>query len=152
MHTSKFQRASFLFLGLLLAGCTTDSSSSLPQVELRGPEGEVVQLRVEVADDIAKRTRGLMFREGLGENQGMLFVFSGEQRLSFWMKNTLIPLDILFFDGEGQFVSWTAMDPCEGDPCPHYFSESLARFALEVNAGFVEEHGLKTGWELHVPF
>lgn len=78
----------------------------------------------------------------------MLFVSPTEEEQSFWMKNTLIPLDILFFTSSGDFVSSTTMFPCKEDPCPTYVSTGPARFALEVNAGFVKEHGIRKGWKL----
>lgn len=69
---------------------------------------------------------------------GMLFVFDTAQERSFWMKNTLMPLDILFFAANGTFVSWQRMDPCKADPCPSYYSNGSAQYALEVPAGFMD--------------
>jgi uncharacterized membrane protein (UPF0127 family) len=66
--------------------------------------GEEVEVRVEIADDASERVRGLMYRTALAENRGMLFVFPDEERLSFWMKNTLIPLSIAFIDSKGRIV------------------------------------------------
>ena len=102
----------------------------------------------EIADEPEARTHGLMFRESLGQEAGMLFVFDEEIPLSFWMKNTLIPLDVLYFDAEGNFISSATMVPCMGDPCSTYASLSPARYALEVNAGFVENHVVGEGWKL----
>ncbi len=102
----------------------------------------------EVAWNRDQRTRGLMWRTELAEGKGMLFIFPGDTWLSFWMKNTLIPLEILYFDAEGYFVNSLTMEPCKEVPCPGYPSASLAKFALEVNPGFREQHEITLGWKL----
>jgi len=118
------------------------SPRPLEEFQLLSPDGSTVPLQVEVARKPADHARGLMFREELPDGQGMLFVFEQPRILNFWMKNTPIPLDVIFFDVEGQFVSFETMIPCENDPCPQYASEAPAVYALEVAAGFVEEHGV----------
>ncbi len=115
---------------------------------LSDPQGKEMTLHVEIADTADERARGLMFREDLEPDGGMLFVFDAEQELSFWMKHTLIPLDIVFFDGEGEAVSTHTMLPCEADPCMTYASLKPAKFALEIQAGSVKEHGIAPGWKL----
>lgn len=104
-------------------------------VVLTGPDNKAVTIDVEIADDQAERARGLMDRDRLQDGSGMLFVFDEPQDLTFWMKNTRIPLDILYFDGNGKFVSRTTMSPCSTPECPLYPSDGPARWALEVNAG-----------------
>ncbi len=99
--------------------------------------------RVAVADTTELRQQGLMFVQDLGDLDGMVFVFEAEREGSFWMKNTLIPLDIAFFDDSGELVGSLGMLPCEADPCPEYDIEAPYRFALEVPAG--ELDGLVTG-------
>ncbi len=84
-----------------------------------------------------------MFVRDLGDLEGMLFVFEAEREGAFWMKNTLIPLDIAFFDGSGELVGSLGMLPCEADPCPLYDIDEPYRFALEVPAGELE--GLADG-------
>jgi uncharacterized membrane protein (UPF0127 family) len=96
-------------------------------------------LTVALADDPDERATGLMSTETLGAVDGMLFVFEQSQVLSFWMKDTLIPLDIAFFDDQGDVVSTTTMTPCAADPCPRYSSELPALFAVEVPAGDFSE-------------
>ena len=107
-----------------------------------------ITLFVEIADDPPEQERGLMERTELPKDHGMLFIFVEPQPLSFWMKNTLIPLDALFFDAAGHFVSVQTMTPCTADPCRTYSSRALAQYALEVSAGFAEKGGVGEGWKL----
>ncbi|MBR9707162.1 MAG: DUF192 domain-containing protein [Candidatus Diapherotrites archaeon] len=118
--------------------------SSSPSVELITNSG-TVRVLVEVADIDAERSQGLMFRASLAENAGMWFVFDGEKQRTFWMKNTLIPLDIIFVDSEFKVVDIKSAVPCESDPCTTYSSKSPAQFVLEVNAGFAKKHSLSIG-------
>jgi hypothetical protein len=117
-------------------------------IQLTGPDGKVVEIQAEIADEPAEQQRGLMFRESLPPGFGMLFVFDQEQPLGFWMKNTLIPLDIMYFDADGKLVSSTTMVPCEADPCMSYPSEGNAKFALEVEEGFNQAQGIGGEWQL----
>lgn len=91
-----------------------------------------------------------MGRASLASDAGMLFVFNAPQPLDFWMKNTLIPLDILFFGADGAFVSMQTMQPCSGDPCSLYSSGAPALYALEVDAGYAAARGVGSGWKLEV--
>lgn len=92
-------------------------------------------LLVAVADTPARRARGLMGVRSLGSLDGMLFVFPAPRRVSFWMKDTLIPLDLFFFDSGGRLLEVVEMTPCTSDPCPSYRSTAPVRWALEVPAG-----------------
>ena len=112
--------------------------------------GEKVEVRVEVADDLAEQARGLMNRTTLGENRGMLFVYPQERELSFWMKNTLIPLSIAFIDSESRIKDIQDMKPLDDEP-PSYVSADPAQYALEVNRGFFEERGVKVGDRIELP-
>jgi uncharacterized membrane protein (UPF0127 family) len=103
------------------------------------------RLTVEVAKSAAALQRGLMYRQSLGNDCGMLFIFDEEESLTFWMKNTMIPLDILFISSDLMIVDMTTMHPCTFDPCPVYISKQPAKYALEVNAGYLHSHGIKTG-------
>ncbi len=109
-----------------------------------------VSLMVEVADTPKERDRGLMDRNVMEEGKGMLFVFKEPEMLSFWMKNTRIPLEILYFDQQGEFVNVAAMVPCTADPCPRYDAEALSQYALEVNPGFRVANEIGVGWKLDV--
>ena len=145
-------RRSTLLLALFLVACTTrETDSDVSTVTLLGPDGEKARFQVEVVQTDAERRQGLMSRESLGKNRGMLFVFEDEDFRSFWMKNTLIPLDIFYFDAEGVLVSLRTMQPCEADPCPGYPSGHKAKYALEVNAGVADREGIDIGWTLELP-
>lgn len=149
-----------VMLSVTLASCASPAMKPRATVTLVGPAASV-SFSVEVARDDADRQRGLMGREALGEGEGMLFVFpeQPQQRLQFWMKNTLIPLDIVFFDRGGAFVSVATMDPCVADPCPLYPSVGGASYALEVPAGTLAAVGLgndlapeeRARWRLDMP-
>ena len=124
---------------LLLSGCATARD---PWVSL----GEQ-RYTVEIADDDEERARGLMFRDALPANRGMLFIHDREEPLAYWMKNTRIPLDILYFDDGKRLVSQQRdVPPCTlGDGCPPYPSDAPARYVLELNAGEAARLGLKNG-------
>ena len=127
---------------LLLAGC---ASASGPWVELNGK-----RYNIEIADDDAERARGLMFRDAMDEDHGMLFIHETEAPQAYWMKNTKIPLDILYFDSAHKLVSMQRdVPPCSlGDQCPPYPSAAPARYVLELNAGQAAKLKLDTGAEL----
>lgn len=136
---------------LLLLGCSPEAELELSPLVLVGPEGRSVALSVEIARTAEEHGRGLMDRTELPEGTGMLFVFREEAVREFWMRNTLIPLDVLFFDGQLRFLSVRTMEPCVTEECPSYSSELPARYALEVPAGFTQERGIGDGWRLVVP-
>lgn len=136
------RRALLALLLLPLCGCATDSG---PWVELKGR-----RFTVEVAADEESRSRGLMFRTSMEQDSGMLFIFEREQPLAFWMRNTRIPLDILYFDSEFRLVSAARGVPCTTPQCPTYPSEGPARYTLELNAGLARSMGLAKGDEMQV--
>ncbi|BDB10595.1 DUF192 domain-containing protein [Thermus thermophilus] len=102
-------------------------------------------LKVEVADTPERWARGLMFRERLGEDEGMVFLFPEPTAGGFWMKNTLIPLSIAFFDRQGVILRILDMEPCRADPCPVYYPGVVYQGALEVNQGWFRRRGLAEG-------
>lgn len=100
---------------------------------------------IEIADTFASRQQGLMNREYLPQDAGMLFVFDVPGSYWFWMKNTLIPLDIIWMDEDFVVVDTATMTPCQADPCPIYNHSWQALYALEINAGLVEEYDVVPG-------
>lgn len=119
------------------------SEAGAPRVVL--PDGSAVH--VELATDQTTRAQGLMFRDRLRPNTGMLFIFPEVGGQSFWMKNTLIPLDIIFLDAEGR-VKHVSHDtpPCKADPCPSYPPNAVpALYVLEVAGGVARQHGISEG-------
>lgn len=102
-----------------------------------------------VTDD--QRAMGLMNRKAMDADHSMLFVFPDDQPRTFWMKDTLIPLDIIYFDKDRKLVSMQLnAQPCKGDPCPLYGSDGDARYVLELNAGTASRLGLKVGEPLAI--
>lgn len=99
-------------------------------------------LTVELASTIEQRQRGLMFRESLDDDVGMLFVFPDDALRSFWMKDTSIPLSIAFLDGEGRILNILDMAPFDTSA---YFSAGPARYALEVNQGWFAQRAITPG-------
>ncbi len=100
---------------------------------------------VEVADTPAERRTGLMHRNSLPEDAGMLFVFDSPGRHGMWMKNTLTPLDMIWLDEEFTVVHIEEAVPCTLDPCPVYAPAADALYVLEVNRGYASEHGITVG-------
>ena len=117
-------------------------------VGINTARGERVEVQVEIADEEAEQQRGLMERTALAEEAGMLFVFRGERPLSFWMKDTLIPLSIAYIDGDGGIVDIQDMQPLDESSHP---SAAPAQYALEVNQGFFEARGVQVGDEADLP-
>jgi uncharacterized protein len=128
--------------GMAAATCAPDAA------ELRGP-GAVMRFSVEVADDNAERAKGLMFRESLPTSGGMLFVYESPRRASFWMKNTPLPLDLIFMDATGTVTrvhenavpfDTTSIDGGDG-----------VQFVLEINGGLAARLGLGPGAVMRHP-
>lgn len=131
-----------LFAVLSLTAC---ASARGPWVELGGQ-----RYAIEIADDDAERARGLMYRDAMDADRGMLFIHDAEEPQAYWMKNTKIPLDILYFDDGRKLVSQQRdVPPCSlGDGCPSYPSNVPARYVLELNAGEAARLKLQDGVEL----
>jgi uncharacterized protein len=129
---------------------TGPETSALPILTITNSIGEEVPVRVEIADTDAEWQTGLMGRTTLEGDAGMLFVFDQEQTLSFWMKDTLIPLSIAYIDAEGRIVDIQDMQPLD-DILPQYVSAEPARYALEVNQGFFEERSVTVGDMVELP-
>ncbi|MDD2697122.1 MAG: DUF192 domain-containing protein [Candidatus Pacebacteria bacterium] len=103
--------------------------------------------QVEIADNSLERSQGLMFRQKLDSDKGMLFIFENEGEYPFWMKNTLIPLDIIWINGDKEvvFISENAQPCMEEFSCPSINPGKNARYVLEINGGISEKIGLNIG-------
>ncbi|MCR9067328.1 MAG: DUF192 domain-containing protein [Rhodobacteraceae bacterium] len=125
-----------------MAACAED------RVQVRGDWGSA-RFTVEIADTPEERALGLMHRETMPMRAGMLFIYPRERPLAFWMQNTLIPLDIIYFDATGQWVSIVAeAQPLDETPRP---SEGPAQYVLEINGGLAEQFGMGPGTVLRHP-
>jgi uncharacterized membrane protein (UPF0127 family) len=140
-------------LAVVVAACVQAAPATRP-ADARAVRSEAVmpdgtRVSLELARTDAERQRGLMHRRSLPERAGMLFIFDAAGLHGFWMKNTLIALDIVWLDAGGRIV-WIAerLPPCVADPCPVYQPSAASVMALEVNAGFVDRHRLVLGQRL----
>ncbi len=134
--------AACAFANAAFAACGAD------EVHLRGDWG-TARFEVEVADEPAERAEGLMFVESMPRSSGMLFVFEREKPLSFWMRNTLIPLDMIAFDGSGTATRVHAgAVPLDETPIP---LGGAVKFVLEVNGGTAAALGVSEGTEMRHP-
>ena len=150
-----------LAMMLLLVGCTkamppapanetqpapaATTATTGPRVIL--PDGFVVNVEVVADDEL--RAQGLMYRDHLDPSAGMLFFFPQEGEYPFWMKNTRIPLDIIWIDA-GRRIAHVKHDvpPCRTTDCPNYPPNANAQYVLEIAAGGAKRHGLKVGDQL----
>ena len=117
-------------------------------VRLRGPWGQV-GFSVELADTDEERSRGLMFREELHRKEGMLFVFETPSRAIFWMRNTLISLDMIFVDSSGR-VRHVHQDAVPGDETPINGGDDIL-VVLEIKGGLARRYGIVPGSEMQHP-
>ncbi len=147
---------SLLVVALLATGAAAaiDRGTAAPAfgrgtATLSTKAGNVV-LRVEIASTDRQRQRGLMLRRSLGARAGMVFAYESPTSGGFWMKNTLIPLDIAFYDVRGRILRILRMQPCVEDPCPIYSPGVSYRGALEVNAGSFRRWNVQRGDRLTV--
>jgi uncharacterized protein len=142
--TYRSRRVAALALSTLLplAACGKDG----PYVEIKGQ-----RFTIEIAEDEPSREHGLMDRTGMKDDHGMLFIFEDDAPRAFWMKNTKIPLDMIFLNADRKVVSVTHnAEPCVTERCPAYSSGAPARYVLELNAGQAARLGLTSGDELIV--
>ena len=142
---------SCLLVSLLLNSCWADGKEKLEFQKKKIVLGKAA-LTVEVADSDAHRSQGLMYRQKMAEHHGMLFVFPKEKLLSFWMKNTYIPLSIGFFDKNQKLLEVIDMKPMTSvmdKQTPLYRSHKPAKYALEVNQGWFKRNKIPLGtkWE-----
>jgi len=156
-------KRSLLIAAIALAACTQQSASTTrsrpappppatqqaPRVIL--PDNFAVQ--VEIAADDPTREQGLMFRDHLAEDRGMIFLFPKSGVYPFWMKNTLIPLDMIWIDDARRVVTVAGdVPPCKADPCPSFPANGPApgRYVLETAAGVAKKHRVEPGVTLRM--
>jgi uncharacterized protein len=139
---------------LILAGCggspvAQSGTGTAPGAGHAGPRVVLPNgssIMVEVVADPESRARGLMYRPSLAEDRGMLFLFPEPDVHSFWMKDTLIPLDMIWLDSERRVIAIERdVPPCEADPCPSYGPSAAALYVLELAAGGAAAHGIEPG-------
>ncbi len=136
---------------LSTVGCDSQATKAVP--DSSSPRTVRIQLgkqtfTLEIADTDESREHGLMQRETMPEDHGMIFVFADERPLSFWMKNTSIPLDIIFINGANRIVSIHQMTPFDLSSTR---SAAPAKYAIELNQGAAADAGLKAGDEVPIP-
>jgi uncharacterized membrane protein (UPF0127 family) len=138
-----------LLLAVALAGCVrTQQPEQPPQsqgVLTISGEGPNVPINVEIAETAEAKSRGLMGRTSLPENSGMVFLEEEPVISGFWMKNTLIPLSIAFWNEDGRIFEILDMEPCLKESCPTYEPGGAWVGAVEVNQGFFRENGVEIG-------
>ena len=150
------RRSAALVLVAVLVGCGEDGKSAgettvVTETTVAIETGErTVRVAVEVADTDEERARGLMERDELPEDEGMLFLYGDETSGGFWMKNTRIPLSIAFYGEGGEILRLLDMEPCRVDSCPVYDPGVSYRGALEVNRGAFDRWGVEEGDVLNV--
>lgn len=123
---------------------TTTTTAPVNTSRVVFPNGFAVN--VEIAANQELRAQGLMYRDHLEPASGMLFFFPQDGVYDFWMKNTMIPLDMIWIDANRKVVHIKSnVPPCKADPCPSYDPEVESRYVLEVAGGEAEKNGFKVG-------
>ena len=150
-----------LLLALGFAGCESQRRIPAPTETSVRPEiaqaptavlPDGFEVRLEFATNNELRGQGLMYRESLPRGEGMLFIFPEPGEYPFWMKNTLIPLDMIWLDSGGKIVAIRPdSPPCRADPCPTYAPDAVSSLVLELAAGEAKAHGLSVGDVIRLP-
>jgi uncharacterized membrane protein (UPF0127 family) len=138
---------------LTITGCGDGSTTANPTTRAAGPMTVSMKIgsktyTLEVAADEVSREVGLMNRDHMAADHGMIFVFPDADDRGFWMKNTLIPLDIVFVDASGKVVSVHTMKPLDESTTP---SDGPAKYAVELCAGEAAADGIKPGDQVKIP-
>ena len=128
-------------------GPVPNPSLDLPQgnLTIAGPGGPELSLHVQIAETAQSQQTGLMNVKRMPDQVGMAFLFHPSTSTPFWMKDTLIPLDIAFWDGRGRVVTTLTMVPCKADPCHLYDPGASYVGSVEVNAGLLAAKGIHPG-------
>lgn len=153
MKIASTRRVNHLRLLLALAFANTASANTELGTGLVHFKNQNLSIEVEIAANQQQRETGLMNRPSLPANKGMIFVYNDQELRGVWMKNTLLSLDVLFLNHKAEIVAMLPdLQPCRQNPCPIYSSQLPATYMLEVNAGFINNHQLKIGQALGLPF
>jgi uncharacterized protein len=138
-----------VILGVMGSACDRDqpdpAGNQVARATFTSADQDVRTGALRVAASPEERRVGLMGVTALDEDSGMVFVFDGDQDGSFWMKDTLIPLSIAFWGGDGRVLDILEMTPCTADPCPTYSAKAPYTHALEMNARWFTDHGIEIG-------
>lgn len=152
LHLKCFKKLK-LVLTLVLMLCSLDVRAATAFSKIKISLG-TKELTVELAETADQHERGLMFREKMGAEEGMLFIFKNVETRFFWMKNTFIDLSIGYFDGNGTLIDIQEMKSGKGITndtlLPSYPSSGPAKYALEMNKGWFEKNKVKMGTKLKV--
>jgi uncharacterized membrane protein (UPF0127 family) len=133
----------FLLTSFLQEPWAQEGKKSLSPLTIKGKT-----IKVEAARTEKEKEKGLMFRERMGKDEGMLFVYDREEMLSFWMKNTRLPLSIAFIDKDGKIVDIQDLEPFSPEM---HISAYPAQYALEMNRGWFAREGIKVGDLVKIP-
>jgi uncharacterized membrane protein (UPF0127 family) len=153
----KIERALVLLILVVMAACEHRNTpppapvaAAEPQFVVTLPDRFPVAVEIVANDEL--RAQGLMYRESVPPGTGMLFVYRQSGQYGFWMKNTYIPLDMIWMDETGRVVALHEdVPPCRADPCPGYNPGATSRYILELGAGQAKAHGVKVGSKLQLP-
>jgi len=137
----------FILLISLFVSCIKEPGQ--PKLKTMEIEVNGVKFRVEMAKTEEQQRDGLMRRISLGEFEGMIFIYSQDKRMSFWMKDVSLPLSIAFLSADGRITQIEDMKPL--DPVGRIFSRQSVRYALEVNRGVFEKYGIREGDKFNFP-
>lgn len=144
------QQVAMALLGLLAAISAMAQDGPQPRLPVVELTAGMYVIQAEMAQTMNEQTIGLMYRQTMGVNEGMLFIYDSPQVRCFWMRNTLLPLTIAFIADDGSIVNLKDMQPETGNS---HCSAKPVRYALEMNQGWFEKRGLKPGFKLRgIPF
>ena len=150
---SSLRLRNFLFLSLIIlnAGLAACASHKLETavLSIARADSSPVEITVEIARTDEERTQGLMHRKKLPDGEGMIFIFDRDQQLSFWMKNTVIPLSIAFIASDGRIIEIRDMRPLDLNTVK---SSRSVRYALEAPQGWFDRAGIKAGDVINIDF
>jgi len=150
---SRYALRSFLCLVFILVNTSlvvcTPQKLKTAVLSITRPGLESVEITVEIARTEQERTQGLMHRKKLPDGEGMIFIFNRDEQLSFWMKNTVIPLSIAFIASDGRIVEIRDMQPLDLNSVT---SSRSVRYALETPQGWFKRAGIKAGDVVNMDF